>query len=430
MSLILLMHEKGYINLFLLLDFTGNGPSIQGVNVLKSMSINEFQERVGQAIFKRLKNQQGLSNEAYNTFGTASSTISKIQHRKTRSGNMSFKTCLSLFFTFKIDILSIFSTDWKSVDIKPKNKRAAYKYPENALRMILSTMPYLWKQFYDGKIQILSFEEYLAISDDEHGLMDVHAVDSNRQINIFMEIQIGTMDSGHFEQVEKIIRNKDNCIIIWVASKANRKFFDDLQMLIQNLNKNISLLFVEFDSTLIQQLDCLAAMSPYHAFETIMKTNYEDSKFKLIAGESSPPESLKGSYKEPVFNNVQSIRYNQLISELKEQLPYYSSIMSCHYPEGQKYIRISAGYKEIELRIYLGISEGEETFFIIRTKDKPQVKADFNKFKVILHKIKTDAGITEVDERNLKFNYGKNNFKSSDNILVKDIGMVLSIFSE
>lgn len=122
---------------------------------------------------------------------------------------------------------------------------------------------------------------------------------------------------------------------------------------------------------------------------------------------------------------------NQLISELKAQLPYYPGIMSCHHIEGEKSFRFSTGYKDTNILIHLGIFEGEETRFIIRIKDKPEVNNGFAKLKSKLREIETVADITEMGERNLVFNYGsKHNLKSIINTLTKDIGRVLYIFNE
>jgi len=183
--------------------------------------------------------------------------------------------------------------------------------------------------------------------------VDLHGVNKESKIDIFVECQITTADEDHFLKTKDLINNTAEGYVIWIASKfRKRSFIEDIKELLRNSpRKYINFFAVEIDSEVIEhikllnkqyELDVLGNLELIHQIKQPLKL--VDYYFQM------PPSHIGKAYigeAQYDFNREDDVK-DYMLDQLCERMPYYLNFHSSKkHSQNSKVMQIGAGLDEV-----------------------------------------------------------------------------------
>lgn len=446
------MYTKNIINLPLCIDWEVNlsqdpSPLLQIGNSKDYISLRELILRSGAEIEYHMEKNGYVTRSFHKHLGIASGTITKYINAKNREGSngINLITLLKFVYGLEIDFAYILSKDYElighssvdeKVDSEVNTENTINLNPEKVFNMILSSKPEIIKEIYPNGFRPINCEKQLKLNNGDRRRVDIYGVDEIQNVPVFIEVQLNAMDKIHFRQVKGIIRSISEGVIILIALKIDCKDFNEVNDLINSSGKKIKLLFVEYNSNFLDSLTQLAYMSDMESHEESSQPDFVNPILTVKKELSTMDDNFIGSLEEhSSYNNV---LMDKLIPKMRENLWAYGSIRSLQIKEDSNSLVLSAGLREIELKVYLPSDGSSESYIQILSPNKKRALSDFGIIKLKLLDTNFGASIFEVGERKLLMNYGVNNFIESTpdiiivsftDLILRDVGTILQEFS-
>lgn len=183
--------------------------------------------------------------------------------------------------------------------------------------------------------------------------VDLHGVNKESKIDIFVECQITTADEDHLAKTKDLINNTAEGYVIWVASKFRKSsFIEEIKELLRNSSrKYINFFAVEIDSEVIERIKLLNKKYELDVLENLELIHEIEHPLKLVDSHfQMPPTHIGKAYigeAQYDLNRGDDVK-EYFLDHLCERMPYYLNFHSSKkHSQNSKVMQIGAGVDEV-----------------------------------------------------------------------------------
>lgn len=182
--------------------------------------------------------------------------------------------------------------------------------------------------------------------------VDLHGVNKDSKIDIFVECQITTADEDHLEKTKDLINNTAEGYVIWVASKFRKSsFIEEIKELLRNCpRKYINFFAVEIDPEVIERIKILNSQYELDVLKNLEFIHQIKQPLELVDSYfQMPPTHIGKAYigeAQYDFNREDEIK-DYMLDQLCEKMPYYLNFHSSKkHSQNSKIMQIGAGLED------------------------------------------------------------------------------------
>lgn len=183
--------------------------------------------------------------------------------------------------------------------------------------------------------------------------VDLHGVNNESKIDIFVECQITTADLDHLAKTKDLINNTAEGYVIWIASKFRKSsFIEEIKELLRNCpRKYINFFAVEIDPEVIERIKLLNSQYELDVLENLELIHEIKQPLKLVDSHfQMPPTHIGKAYigeAQYDFNREDDVK-EYFLDRLCERMPYYLNFHSSKkHSQNSKVMQIGAGLDEV-----------------------------------------------------------------------------------
>ncbi|MCM3570488.1 MULTISPECIES: hypothetical protein [Bacillaceae] len=183
--------------------------------------------------------------------------------------------------------------------------------------------------------------------------VDLHGVNKESKIDIFVECQITTADEDHFLKTKDLINNTADGYVIWIASKFRKNsFIEEIKELLRNSpRKYINFFAVEVDPEVIERIKLLNRQYELDVLKNLDIIHQIKQPLKLVDYYfQMPPTHIGKAYigeAQYDFDREDDVK-DYMLDQLCELMPYYLNFHSSKkHSQNSKVMQIGAGLDEV-----------------------------------------------------------------------------------
>lgn len=192
----------------------------------------------------------------------------------------------------------------------------------------------LFTKFYKDKIEDITKINLNDIELDkniDNRKVDIYAVTSENK-EVFIELQLGTTDYIHLNQLKTIIQTQENnMILVWIATDFKVDMLNEIEKEIKESGKNISFIALKLNIEVMNYLEALNQIFITEIMEKLNMLTKVENHFQVIESfyrvqDESNVNVVLIKEKEVVdFSNKHNIM-KLICNELRRQIYYYPSV--------------------------------------------------------------------------------------------------------
>lgn len=309
------------------------------------------------------------------------------------------------------------------IEKKKSEKGNKREFIEKRMNQTLFLRNELLDELFPSMLQDLETEKKM------HGMyIDFYAIHKEKNVPIYFELQKDSMDSVHFEKVEKLVHIILEGFIIWISTKANLHLVKKLRNLAKESGKQLEILIVEIDENFVSRLEELQKRGTIVATETIMSPRFKIPPLRII--ETIP---LEGSF---IGNTITKASHkgnekinNELIAILRQEYPYFLNVLRSKRNLHQKNITFGSGTCYIIIEMTAISTARAEAKLELKNTNLITIEK-FLEIQDRLHAVKFTSPVSFDGER-FTIHYGtKLSTKLVFEKLVEDFGKLIGVLIE
>ncbi|WP_019155441.1 hypothetical protein [Robertmurraya massiliosenegalensis] len=183
--------------------------------------------------------------------------------------------------------------------------------------------------------------------------VDLHGVNKEKKIDIYVECQITTADMNHLEKTKDLINNTAEGYVIWIAAKFRKdSYIKEIQELLRNSpRKYINFFAVEIHPDVVELLKYLNNQYELDVLTNLKVINKIQQPLRLVADHlKMPPTHIGKAFigeRQYDFSREDEIK-DYLLDQLLERMPYYLNFHnSKKHLQNSKVMQIGGGLDEV-----------------------------------------------------------------------------------